>query len=102
MGFIELTKLIAEKISQRDEQILKNADEIESFLNHKEHPKEATVLKEDFVKNFMLQVKNNYDTTYGGFSVAPKFPHASTLGTLLVIDKLYGDKAAKAMILNTL
>lgn len=102
MGFIELTKLIAEKVSSRDEQLLKNADEIESFLNHKEHPKEATVLKEDFIKNFMLQVKNNYDTLYGGFSVAPKFPHASTLGTLLVIDKLYGDKSAKAMILNTL
>jgi len=102
MGFIELTKLIASKISSYDEQILKNADEIENFLNHKEHPKEATVLKEDFVKNFMLQAKNNYDTTYGGFSVAPKFPHASTLGTLLVIDKLYDDKSAKAMVLNTL
>ncbi len=102
MGFVELTTLIAEKISTYDEQILKNADEIESFLNHKEHPKEATVLKEDFVKNFMLQVKNNYETTYGGFSVAPKFPHASTLGTLLVIDKLYDDKAAKAMLLHTL
>ncbi len=102
MGFVELTKLIADKISQRDEQILKNADEIENFLNHKEHPKEATVLKEDFTKNFMLQAKNNYDTTNGGFSVAPKFPHASTLGTLLVIDKLYDDKAAKAMVLNTL
>jgi hypothetical protein len=102
MGFIELTKLIASKISSYDEQLLKNADEIESFLNHKEHPKEATVLKEDFVKNFMLQVKNNYETTYGGFSVAPKFPHASTLGTLLVIDKLYDDKAAKAMLLHTL
>jgi len=102
MGFIELTKLIAEKVSSRDEQLLKNADEIESFLNHKEHPKEATVLKEDFVKNFMLQVKNNYDTLYGGFSVAPKFPHASTLSTLLVIDRLYSDKAAKAMVVNTL
>ncbi len=102
MGFIELTKLIAEKVSSKDEQLLKNADEIESFLNHKEHPKEATVLKEDFVKNFMLQVKNNYDTLYGGFSVAPKFPHASTLGTLMVIDRLYGDKAAKAMVVNTL
>ncbi len=102
IGFIELTKLIAQKVSQKDEQLLKNADEVESFLNHKEHPKEATVLKEDFVKNFMLQVKNNYDTLYGGFSVAPKFPHASTLGTLLIIDKLYGDKSAKAMILNTL
>ncbi len=102
MGFIELTKLIADKVSSRDEQLLKNADEIESFLNHKEHPKEATVLKEDFVKNFMLQVKNNYDPLYGGFSVAPKFPHASTLGTLIVIDKLYDDKAAKAMVINTL
>lgn len=102
MGFIELTKLIAEKISQKDEQLLKNADEIEIFLNHKEHPKEATVLKENFVKNFMLQVKNNYDTHYGGFSVAPKFPHASTLGTLLVIDRLYDDKSAKAMVINTL
>lgn len=102
MGFIELTKLIGAKISQNDEQILKNADEIESFLNHKEHPKEATLLKESFAKNFMLQVKNNYETTYGGFSVQPKFPHASTLGTLLTIDRLYDDEVAKAMFLHTL
>src|SRR5690606_23133102 len=43
MGFIELTNIIADKISSNDEQLLKNADEIESFLNNKEHPKEATV-----------------------------------------------------------
>lgn len=102
MGFIELTNIIADKISSNDEQLLKNADEIESFLNNKEHPKEATVLKEDFVKNFMLQVKNNYETTYGGFSGSPKFPHASTLGTIHIIDRLYDDKAAKAMFVHTL
>jgi len=102
MGFKELTKLIGNKISSNDEQIYKNAEEIEDFIKHVEHPKEATVLKEDFTKNFMLQVKNNYETTYGGFSVSPKFPHTSTLGTLLTIDKLYGDKAAKAMVINTL
>ncbi len=102
MGFKELTKLIGTKIAQNDEQIYKNADEVESFLNHKEHPKEATVLKEEFTKNFMLQVKNNYDIKYGGFSVAPKFPQVNTLGTLLVIDKLYDDKSARAMIENTL
>lgn len=102
MGFIELTSLIASKISSYDEQILKNADEIQNYLDFKEHPKEATMLKEEIVKNFMLQVKNNYDTKNGGFSVAPKFPHASTLGTLLIIDKLYDDKSAKAMILTTL
>ena len=102
MGFKELTKLIGDKISSNDEQIYKNADEVEGFLNHEEHPKEATVLKEEFTKNFMLQVKNNYQTKDGGFSVAPKFPHASTLGTLLTIDKLHDDKAAKAMLLHTL
>ncbi len=102
MGFKELTRLIGEKISKNDEQIYKNADEVEGFLNHIEHPKEATVLKEDFVKNFMLQVKNNYQTKDGGFSVAPKFPHVSTLGTLLTIDKLYDDKSAKAMVVHTL
>lgn len=102
MGFKELTKLIGLKIKENDASLYKNADEVESFLNTKEHPKEATVLKEDFTKNFMLQVKNNYETKDGGFSVTPKFPHASTLGTLLTIDKLYDDKAARAMLTHTL
>ena len=102
MGFKELTTLIATKVKENDEQLFKNADEVESFLNHDDHPKEATVLKEEFSKNFMLQATNNYDTKNGGFSVAPKFPHASTLNTLLAIDALYDEKAAKPMVLNTL
>ena len=102
MGFIELTTLIAQKIGERDPALFENADEIEVFLKKEEHPKEATVLKEDFSKNFMLQAKNNYETKYGGFSVAPKFPHASTLNTLLTIDRLYEDKSAKAMLIHTL
>ncbi len=102
MGFKDLTKLIAQKVGENDPKLFLNADEIEKFLKHKEHPKEATVLKEDIVKNFMLQAKNNYDTKDGGFSSAPKFPHASTLSTLLTIDRLYDDKSAKAMVVYTL
>ena len=102
MGFIELTKLIAQKINENDEQLYKNADEVEGFINHYEHPKEATLLKEDFYKNFLHQVKNNYDPRFGGFSVSPKFPQANTLNTLLTIDRLYDDKAARAMLLDTL
>jgi len=102
MGFKELTRLIATKVKERDEQLFKNADEVEGFLNHIEHPKEATVLKEDFTKNFMLQAKNNFDTKNGGFSVAPKFPHASTLKALITIDRLYDDKSAAAMVKETL
>ncbi len=102
MGFKDLTNLIAQKVGENDPRLFENADEIEKFLKQKEHPKEATVLKEDIVKNFMLQAKNNYEVTYGGFSVSPKFPHASTLNALLTIDRLYDDKAAKAMVLHTL
>ena len=102
MGFKELTTLIATKVAANDEQLFKNADEVEGFINNVEHPKEATVLKEDFTKNFMLQAKNNFDTKNGGFSQKPKFPHASTLNTLITVDRLYDDKGAKAMAVETL
>ncbi|ADN09021.1 thioredoxin domain-containing protein [Sulfurimonas autotrophica] len=102
MGFKELTRLIATKIKEMDPKLFENADEIEGFLNHKDHPKEATVLKEDFYKNLLLQAKNNYDTRNGGFSDKPKFPHSSTLTALMVIDRLYNDASAKAMTTNTL
>lgn len=102
MGFKELTTLISEKISQNDTALYKNADEIAEFIGKKTHPKEATVLKESFVKNFMLQAKNNYETKFGGFSSAPKFPHANTLNTLMIVDTLFDDIAAKSMVINTL
>ncbi|MEA1955498.1 MAG: thioredoxin domain-containing protein [Campylobacterota bacterium] len=102
MGFIELSKLIGDKVSGNDAQVIKNANEIEEFLNNKKHPTQATVLKEDFAKNFMHQAKNNYQPRDGGFSVAPKFPQANTLNTLLTIDRLYDDKAGRAMVIDTL
>ena len=102
MGFKDLTRLIITKIEENDPKLFENADEIESFLNKTTAPKEATVLKEEFSKNFMLQAKNNYEATNGGFSVRPKFPHASTLNTLLTIDRLYDDELAKTMVTHTL
>ena len=102
MGFKELTRLIGRKVSQNDEQILKNAEEIEGFLQNRSHPKEATKLNETFVKNFMLQAQSNYEHKFGGFSQAPKFPQVATLDCLMTIDRLYDDKVAKAMFIDTL
>ena len=102
MGFKELSTLIAQKIEQNDSKLFQNADEVEGFINKVSHPKEATRLKEEFYKNFMLQAKNNYDMTNGGFSVTPKFPHASTLNTLIIIDRLYNDKSASSMVKHSL
>jgi len=102
MGFIEITELISSKISLNNADIYKNANEINGFLQKNERPKEATLLKNDFIKNFMLQVKNNYDKKNGGFSAKPKFPHTSTLNTLLNIHELFNDEEAKKMLLHTL
>ncbi len=102
MGFKELTSLIAQKIEENDPKVYENADEVENFINHVEHPKEATILKAEFYLTFVRQAKSNYQPNYGGFSVEPKFPHASTLKTLQAIDKLYDDKAVKAMLIKTL
>ena len=102
MGFLELTKLIAQKVEEGDPKLFENADEIESYIKNVSHPKEATVLKEDIYKNFLLQAKNNFETSYGGFSHKPKFPQASTLLALIDMDRLFDDKAIKAMVNTTL
>lgn len=102
MGFKDITNLIASKVKENDKSLYKNADEVAMFLEKETHPTQATVLKESFKENFLLQVKNAYETKYGGFSVSPKFPHTSTLNALLIIDKLYNDKSAKAMVTHSL
>ncbi|MDH4943727.1 thioredoxin domain-containing protein [Sulfurimonas sp. C5] len=102
MGFKDLTSLIAQKIEENDPKLYENADEVENFIKHVEHPKEATVLKAEFYLTFINQAKSNFQPKYGGFSVEPKFPHASTLKALQVIDNLYDDKAIQAMITHTL
>lgn len=102
MGFKDLASLIAQKIEENDPKLYENADEVENFIKHVEHPKEATVLKAEFYLTFVNQAKSNYQPKYGGFSVEPKFPHASTLKALQVIDNLYDDKAVQPMITHTL
>ena len=102
MGFKEIANIISAKVKENDSKLLETAQEVDSFINRVEHPKEATVLKEAFAKNFMLQAKNNFDENNGGFSLKPKFPHVATLRALLAINKLNDDMDAKEMLLRTL
>ena len=102
MGFEELTDIIAKKMKEEDTDIFANAEEIQGHLLKDNHPTQATVLKEEFRKNYMLQVKNNYDVKDGGFSASPKFSQASTLSALITLDRLYEDKSIAPMLKHTL
>ncbi len=102
MGFLDLTKLIAQKVAENDAKLFENANEIEGYLKNIYHPKEATKLHEDIYKNFILQAKQNFEPNYGGFSQKPKFPQASTLLALLAMDRLYDEPKIKEMVTTTL
>jgi len=102
MGFMQLIEIIAPKISEKDEKLFQNADEIETFLQPDKRPTEAKTLQLSLVDTFLKQAGNSYESTYGGFSVTPKFPHVSTLNALLNIAIIDKDKKAEKMVRHTL
>ncbi|MGA9047007.1 thioredoxin domain-containing protein [Sulfuricurvum sp.] len=102
MGFSELTAIIADKIAQNDEKLFQNADEITGYLRPKNEPVQATALNAKIIPQFTQQAGHNYDENNGGFSKSPKFPHASTLRTLMTIDRLEPDEKIKAILTHTL
>ncbi len=102
MGFSELTAIIAEKVAENDEKLFQNADEITAFMRPKNESVQAAVLNDKIITQFTLQAQHNYDELSGGFSKSPKFPHVSTLKTLLTLDRLKSDEKIKTMITHTL
>lgn len=102
MGFSELTGIIAQKVTENDEKLFQNADEIVSYLKPKNEPVQATALNEKIIRQFTLQAIHNYDEENGGFSNAPKFPHVSTLNTLMDIDRLSHDPDVRKVVCHSL
>jgi hypothetical protein len=102
MGFSELTAIIAEKVSENDEKLFQNADEITGFMKPNNTPTQATNLDEKIMIQFTKQADHNFDTLNGGFSKAPKFPHSSTLKTLITLERLEHDEARQNIIIQTL
>lgn len=102
MGFSELTAIIADKVSTNDEKLFQNADEITGFMKPKNTPTEATRLDEKIMVQFIKQADHNFDNDNGGFSKAPKFPHTSTLTTLMSQERLEEDTSRQNIITHTL
>ncbi|OHD87321.1 MAG: thymidylate kinase, partial [Sulfuricurvum sp. RIFCSPLOWO2_02_43_6] len=79
-----------------------NADEISGFLRPNNDPVQATNLNDKIITQFALQAEHNYDQINGGFSKSPKFPHVSTLQTLITMERLQNNNKIKSMITHTL
>ncbi len=102
MGFVELSEIIAKKVEDNDKKLFQNAKEIETFLKQKAHPQEATRLTFEISKTFLKQCRHNFEDEFGGFSQQPKFPHTSTLNSLMNLHYFTKEKDSFEMVSKTL
>ncbi len=100
-GFADLLMTIAERWKKNQNKLLESADEIiahlkNSNLNWKNNTSENII--EDAVKHF----KYIYDSIYGGFGQAPKFPTPHNLLFLMMYSKICNDTLSMKMVEKTL
>ncbi len=100
-GFSDMLMTIAEQWEKNQDKLLESADEIiahlkNSNLNGKNNTSENIV--EDAVKHF----KYIYDSVYGGFGKAPKFPTPHNLLFLMMYSKISNDTLSMKMVKKTL
>jgi len=82
-GLIETLSGVQELWLSDPNEILTIADNIESYSDDFNFVSEGTVVREDLLEFTMKSFQNNFDPTYGGFSIAPKFPSPHYLNFIL-------------------
>jgi len=102
MSFTSLLEVIADKYKNEKALLTEKANEILRFLNPKDDKIQATKLDLSIVKRVSDQAKQLFDSKYGGFNKAPKFPQASTLDLLMDTYKITDDKETLNMALFSL
>ena len=85
MGMIELLAQIADKWQNEQQALLAASDDITNFLlkQEKSKPSAMTIEPHEVISLAVHQFKQSFDTTWGGFGRAPKFPAAHNLLFLL-------------------
>lgn len=102
MGFKELMDILIDKYQNSRDEVFNSADSIANYLNQKSSQKHTINLNENIIDKFISETENSYEPNYGGFSVAPKFPHSSQLNLLLDIYKLNSNSKALEMATHSL
>lgn len=107
-GFPQILERLWSLYKDRREDIEKQNSELLGILSQlSELTPEATTLDNKVIDNARAELTHNYDATWGGFGVAPKFPHTTSLSRLMrhwATTQLRAneDKQALKMALHTL
>ena len=95
-GFLQLIKNMVEVWQKNPHELEEHGSEIERYLKP-QNPTKAVRFDTKLAKLFVEGAKKFFDPEHGGFGSKPKFPHTSTINTLLDIYRLTGDTEALQM-----
>jgi len=102
-SFPNLLRGIIDAWTNRRDRIADVGRQVAEFLNRSAKVEASGgELSPDILGKALAFLRRIYDSRYGGFGGAPKFPHALELRLLLRIEKRLGDGVALQMVRHTL
>ena len=103
-GIVEMFDILYDAFINRHDEVRRSVASIKQAMKStKDGAKQnAVTLSHELITQFVEMSKQNFDTQNGGFSQAPKFPHASALETLLDVYTITHNKEALDMALFSL
>ena len=101
-GFESLLTSIEDAWRNRRDKILASADEITSLLQEKAQASGKLELDQGTLKSTSDILEQMYDSQFGGFGNAPKFPQSSMLSFLMVYSHRTKNEKSLVMVESTL
>lgn len=101
-GFGAVLKKIADYWETRPSEVQDQAKELTAQLQGSKQLPSPISISESVLEEAVVQFKDDFDDTHGGFGTAPKFPPAMGLSFLLRSHRRSGDPHTLTMVTKTL
>ena len=101
-GLMDLLRAVHEGWAEDKAKFLESAEEVTSLLKREKTGQQADTLSPDVLTECYQQLRSSFDSRYGGFGAAPKFPAPHNLLFLLRYWYRTKDNAALEMVTGTL
>jgi len=102
IGMMDLVPRIKDVWTKEKEEILRSAEQIAVTMKGVVDIKKGNELDENILKKTLSQLLESYDSEYGGFGSAPKFPAPHNLLFLLRYWKICDENSALEVVEKTL
>lgn len=101
-GLLELLPRLAQVWHQDRSKVLQTGQEISAWIKNNQKPGSSITLSAEVFHKAFRQYEMTFDSDYGGFGNAPKFPTPHILAFLLKYYEVYQDAKALQMAEKTL